>query len=214
MLLGVTSSVIAPRIGGARDAEKRMLKWSKGMEPRFISWNVAALHTFDFTFPDVWSWKKVKASPSRKPEVSTGVWNDVYAPADDLSRLKWSGEVKIVILEVAKECRGGTYITVDDLAPHGEESVEILVSDELFYHAGDLTVPARPDSGRDMRQGPLGSKPKPDTNDDEQMDQHDDHMEGKGEKSSEMDLGALERETCWNTSLVKTTTGKSMGIFC
>ena len=185
--MGVTSPVIAPRIGAARDAEKRMLKWSEGMEPRFISWNVAAMHTFDFTFPDIWSRKKIKASPSRKPEVSTGEWNDVYAPSDDLSRLKWSGEVKVVILEVAKECRGGAYITVDDLAPHGEESIEFLVNDELFYHAGR-------DSGRDMRQGPSGPKPKPDTNDDEQMDQDDDHMEGKGEKSSEMDLGALERD--------------------
>ena len=194
MLLGATSPVIAPRIGAARDAEKRMLKWSEGMEPRFISWNVAAMHTFDFTFPDIWSQKKIKASPSRKPEVSTGVWNDIYAPADDLSRLKWSGEVKVVILEVAKECRGDTYITVDDLAPHGEESVEFLMNDELFYHAGDLTVPARQHSGRDMRQGPSGPKPKPDTNDDEQMDQDDDHMEGKGKKSSEMDLGALERD--------------------
>ena len=203
MLLGVTYPVIAPRIGAARDAEKRMLKWSEGMEPRFISWNVAAMHTFDFTFPDIWSRKKIKASPSRKPEVSTGVWNDVYAPADDLS-----GEVKVVILEVAKDCRGGTYITVDDLSPHGEESVEFLVNDELFYHAGDLTVPARPDSGRDMRQGP-----KPDMNDDEQMDQDDDHMEGKGEKSSENDLGALEGDLL-DTSLLKTTTGKSMGIFC
>ena len=118
----------------------------------------------------------------------------MYAPADYLSRLKWSGEVKVVILEVAKECRGGTYITVDDLAPHGEESVEFLVNDELFYHAGDLTVPVRPDSGRDTRQGPSGPKPKPDTNDDEQMDQDDDHKEGKVEKWSEMDLGALERD--------------------
>ena len=68
--------------------------------------------------------------------------NQRYAPADDLSRLKWSVEAKVVILEVAKECRGGTYITVDDLAPHGEELLEFLVNDELFYHAGDLTVPA------------------------------------------------------------------------
>ena len=114
MLLGVTSPVIAARdAGAARDAEERMLKWSRGMEPRFISWNAAS---FDFTFPDAWSRKKIKAPPSRRPEVSAEVWNDVYAPADDLSRLKWSGEVKVVILEVAKECRGGTYITVDDLA--------------------------------------------------------------------------------------------------
>ena len=37
MLLGVTSPAIGPRIGAARDAEKRMLKWSEGMEPHFIS---------------------------------------------------------------------------------------------------------------------------------------------------------------------------------
>ena len=76
---------------------------------------------------------------------------------------------------------------MDDLAPHGEESVEFLVDDELFYIAGYLTVPARPDSGMDMRQAPLGPKPKPDTNDDELM-------EGKGEKSCGVDLGALERD--------------------
>ena len=147
MLLGVTSPAIAPRIGAARDAERRMLKWSEGMEPRFISWNVAAMHTYDITFPDAWSRKKIKTSPSRKQEV-----------------------------------------------PHGEESVDFLVNDELFYHAGNLTVPARPDSGMGMRQGPSGLEPKPNTKDDERMDQDDDHMEGKGEKSSEMDLGALERD--------------------
>ena len=37
MLLGVTSPVIAPRIGAARDAEEKMRKWSEVMEPRFIS---------------------------------------------------------------------------------------------------------------------------------------------------------------------------------
>ena len=194
MLLGVTSPAIVSRIGVARDADERMLKWRGGMEPRFISWNAAAIHTFDFTFPDAWSRKKIKAPPSRRQDVPVDVWNDVYTPADDLSRLKWSGEVKVVILEVAKECRGSTYITIDDLAPCGEESVGFLVNDELFYHAGDLTVPARPDSGRDMRQGPSGPMPKPDTNDDELMDQDDDHMEGKGEKSCGVDLGALERD--------------------
>ena len=152
------------------------------------------MHTFDFAFTDAWSRKKIKASPSRKPDVSTEVWNDVYTPADDLSRLKWSGEVKVVILDVAKGCRGGTYITVDALAPHGEDSVEFLVNDELFYHAGDLTVPARPGWGMDMRQGPSRPKLKPDTNDDERMDQDDDHMHGKGEKSGEIDIGALERD--------------------
>ena len=99
MLLGVTSPVIAPRIGAARDAEKRMLKWSEGMEPRFISWNVAAAHTFDFSFPDAWSRKKIKALPSRRAEVSAEMWNEVYTPTDDLSRLKWSGEVTVVMLD-------------------------------------------------------------------------------------------------------------------
>ena len=100
----------------------------------------------------------------------------------------------MIILEVVKECRGGTYITIDDLAPCGDESGEFLVNDELFYHAGDLTVPARPVSGMDMRQGPSGPGPKPDTNDDELMDQDDDHMKEKGEKSGRLDLGALERD--------------------
>ena len=60
------------------------------------------------------------------------MWNEVYSPTDDLSRLKWPGEVKVVMLEVAKESRGGSYITIEDLAPHGEESVEFLDNDELF----------------------------------------------------------------------------------
>ena len=193
MLLGVTSPVVAPRIGAARDAKKRM-HWREGMEPRFISWKVAAMRTFDFSFPDAWSRKKIKAPPSRKPDVSSDVWSNVYTPADDLSRLKWPGETKVVLLEVPKELRGGTDITVDELAPHGDESVKFLVNDELFYHAGDLTVPARPDSGMDMRQGPSGPGPRPDTNNYDQMDQDDDPMEGKNDKSSGLDLGALERD--------------------
>ena len=156
-MLGVTSPAIAPRIGAARDAEETMLKWSGGMEPRSISWNVAAMHTFDFTFFDALSRKKMKAPPSRRPEVPVDVWNDVYTPADDFSRLMWPGEVKVVILEVVKECRGGTYITIDDLAPGGDESVEFLVNDELFYHAGDLTVPARPGLGHGYATRPFGT---------------------------------------------------------
>ena len=85
-------------------------------------------------------------------------------------------------------------MTIDELAPYGDESVEFLVNDELFYHAGDLSVPAWPDSGTDMRQDPLGPGPRPDTNDDEQMYQDDDHTEEKGEKSNGLDLGALERD--------------------
>ena len=194
MLLGVTSSVIAPRIGAAPDAEEKKLKWSEGMEPRFISWNVAAMHTLDFTFTDAWSRKKIKAPSSRRPGVSVDVWNDVYTPADDLSRLKWPGEVKVIPLEVAKECIGGMFMTIDELAPYGDESVEFLVNDELIYHAGDLTVPARPDLGMDKRQGSSGPKPKPDKNDDERMDQDDEPMEGKGENSNGLDLEALERD--------------------
>ena len=57
----------------------------------------------------------------------------------------------MILLEVAMECRGGIYMTVDDLAPH--ESVEFLVNNEVFFYAGNLTVPARPDSGMDMHQG-------------------------------------------------------------
>ena len=98
-----------------------------------------------------------------------------------------------MMLEVAKESRGGSYITIEDLAPHGEESVEFLVNNEI-YHAGDMTVPARPDSGIDTRQGPSGPKPKPDANDDELMDQYDNDIEGKTEKPGETDLGALERD--------------------
>ena len=164
------------------------------MEPRFISWNVAAMHAFDFSFPDAWSRKKIKAPPSRKPDVSADVWSNVYTPADDWSRLRWPREMKVLLLEVPKELRGGTYMTVDELAPYGDQSVEFLVNERFFYHAGDLTVTARPDSGMDMRQGPSGPGPRPDTNDDEQMDQDDDHMEGKGGKSNGLDLGALERD--------------------
>ena len=64
----------------------------------------------------------------------------------------------------------------------------------MFYHAGDLTVPGRPDSGIDTRQGPSGPKPKPDADDDELMDQDDDDIGVKTEKPGETDLGALERD--------------------
>ena len=67
------------------------------------------------------------------------------------------------------------------------------MNDELFYHAEDMTVPARPDSAIDTRQGPSGPKPKPDADDDELMDQddNDNDIEGKTEKPGETDLGAL-----------------------
>ena len=83
------------------------------MEPRFISWNVAAMQTFDFTFPDSWSRKKIKAPPSRRPGVSADVWIDVYTPADDWSRLKWPGEMKVCqrMLISSFKLTNGTLIT-------------------------------------------------------------------------------------------------------
>ena len=77
MLLEVSSPAIAHRIGAARDAEEKMRKWIEGMEPRFISWNVAAIHTFDFTFPDAWSRKKIKA-PTSSTTATADVWSNVY----------------------------------------------------------------------------------------------------------------------------------------
>ena len=74
-------------------------------------------------------------------------------------------------------------MTMDELAPHGDDSVEFLVNDELFYHAGDLTVPDRPDLGMDIRQGPWGPGQKPDANNDGAMDRDDDLMEGKEDKA-------------------------------
>ena len=47
------------------------------------------------------------------------------------------------------------------MAPYGEEPVEVFINDQVFYQAGDLMIPARSDSGVDMRPGPLGPGPKP-----------------------------------------------------
>ena len=55
-------------------------------------------------------------------------------------------------------------------------------------------MPVRPDFGMDMRQGPLGPGLTSDANDDDAMDQNDDPMEGKEDKTSALDLGALERD--------------------
>ena len=48
MLSGTTVAAIAPGIVAARDVEERMQKLSKEMGPRWISWNVVALHAFEF----------------------------------------------------------------------------------------------------------------------------------------------------------------------
>ena len=85
------------------------------------------------------------------------------------------------------------------MALHGEEPVEIVISDQVFYQVGDLTIPARPDSGIEMRQFPSGPGPKPDDRgkkeDANKENQGEDNpMDDKGEKMSEFDLGALERD--------------------
>ena len=138
-----------------------MLKWSEGMEPRFIIWNATSLHTFDFTFPDIWSRKKIKAIPSKKPEVSADHWKDVYTPVDDKSRLKCPRRETVVMMEVSEESRGGIYMTVDEVAPYSEGQVEIVINDQVLCQAGDLITPVRLDSRVDMRQGPSGPRPKP-----------------------------------------------------
>ena len=46
----------------------------------------------------------------------------------------------------------------------------------------------------DTRQRPSGPGLRPDTNDDDQMDEDDDLMKGKKDQSSGLDLGALERD--------------------
>ena len=81
------------------------------------------------------------------------------------------------------------------MVPHEDEPVEFHVNDKVFYYAGDLTVPAWPDSGMDMRQSPLGPGSKQDDamNDDAE-DQDDNPMNGKEEKTSGVDLGASERD--------------------
>ena len=86
----------------------------------------------------------------------------MYTPANDKSRLKWPRRETVVMLEVARESRGGIYLTLEEVAPHGEEPVEVVLNDQVFYQVGDLTIPARPDSGVDMHQGPSGLGTKPD----------------------------------------------------
>ena len=109
----------------------------------------------------------IKAIPSRNPELSAGHWNDAKSrttpsPSDDKSRLNWPRRETIVILEVAKKSRGGVYLTIEEVTPHGEETVEVVKSDQVFYQADNLMIPARPDSGVDMRPGTSGPGPKTD----------------------------------------------------
>ena len=74
MLLKVTNPLLAPRLGAAQNVKERSLRWSEGMEPRILPSS---------------PWKKTKAVPSRKPEVSAGHWKARYSRADDQSRQRW-----------------------------------------------------------------------------------------------------------------------------
>ena len=58
-------------------------------------------------------------------------------------------------------------------------------------------MPARPDSGMDIRQGSSGPGPGPkldDANNDDAEDQDDDPIIGKEEKTKGVDLEAIERD--------------------
>ena len=77
--------------------------------------------------------------------------------------------------------------------------LEIVINDQVFYQAGELVIPAGPDSGVDMRQDPSGPGPKKNDGGKEgdakkESQWEDDPMEGKGDKMSEFDLGALTRD--------------------
>ena len=83
--------------------------------------------------------------------------------------------------------------------PHGEEPIVIVKNDEVFYQMGDLMIPARPDSGIDERLGPCGPGAKPyyeGKGEDAKKENQREHdpMEGKCDKFSGTDLGALERD--------------------
>ena len=70
---------------------------------------------------------------------------------------------------------------MDELAPYGDYSVEFLVNDKVFHHAGELFVPDRPESGNDMRQGTSGPGPKPDdAKNDDSDERHDDPRMERG----------------------------------
>ena len=46
-------------------------------------------------------------------------------------------------LELGKESRRDIYLTIDVLASHEEEPVEVHINDGVFYQPGDLMIPAR-----------------------------------------------------------------------
>ena len=119
-----------------------------------------------------------------------GVTNSAFAP-----RIRAAQDVEERMLKWVEEWSRAS--SVGTLQPY--TIVEIVINDDVLYQASDLMIAARPDSGVDMPQVPTGPVPKPD---DEGKDEGtnkenqggDDPMEGRGDKVSQIDLGALERD--------------------
>ena len=103
------------------------------------------------------------------------------------------------MLELGRESIGGIYLTQEEVAPQE-------LNDELFYHAGDLTAPAQPDSGIDKHHG---SGPKPGNKMDEDADkenrEEDAPMNSKGDEVNEYDIISdidleHQKEIIWNAT--------------
>ena len=119
-----------------------------------------------------------------------GVTNSAFAP-----RIRAAQDVEERMLKWVEEWSRAS--SVGTLQPY--TIVEIVINDDVLYQASDLMIAARPDSGVDMPQVPTGPVPKPhDEGKDEGTNKEnqggDDPMEGRGDKVSQIDLGALERD--------------------
>ena len=55
----------------------------------------------------------------------------MYTPAD-MSRLKWPRRETVTMMDASKETRGGIFLTIEEVAPHGEEPVEIVMCVQVF----------------------------------------------------------------------------------
>ena len=91
--------------------------------------------------------------------------------------------------------------------------MEFFINDQIFYPAGDLTIPARSDAGVDTRKGPSCPGPKPDDGgkegDANKENQGEyDPMEGKSDRMSEFVLGALERDLLENDLIKRKAVGR------
>ena len=110
-----TSAVIAFQIGASPDVEEKFKKQSTKREPRFVSWVDAAQYRFEFMVPDKRRRKKIKASLSRKPEVSTDICTETFSESDDQLRLMWPVKPRVKLKELQKELRRGTYTVMEDV---------------------------------------------------------------------------------------------------